>query len=128
MVLLDTHAFVWLVSDQTQLESEGLALISKNMNSIYISSITALEISLLVKKERLILPVAPDIFLESALEHHNIEEIPIEKNILFKSSNLPDIHNDPFDRIIIATAQIKNMKLITKDLNIKKYPDLITVW
>jgi PIN domain nuclease of toxin-antitoxin system len=128
MVLLDTHAFVWLVSDQTQLESEGLALISKNMNSIYISSITALEISLLVKKERLILPVAPDIFLESALEHHNIEEIPVEKNILFKSSNLPDIHNDPFDRIIIATAQIKNMKLITKDLNIKKYPDLITVW
>ena len=128
MFLLDTHAFVWLVSDQKKLSESAKRLIGENAGNLFISSITAFEIALLVKRERLILPLAPSEFMDRAMVQHGIEEFFINRQILFHAVSLPDIHNDPFDRIIISTAHLSKMAIITKDRNIRSYLRITVVW
>jgi PIN domain nuclease of toxin-antitoxin system len=128
VVLLDTHAFIWLASDQSQLSETAKALINRHKEQLFISCISALEIALLVKRERLTLPMEPDEYIESALQHLGIDEVLIDRRILLHSAGLPDIHNDPFDRVLIATAQIMDMTLLSKDRNMARYPDISVVW
>ena len=128
MILLDTHAFVWLTSDNSMLPDKAKAAITEHALSLCISSITALEIALLVKRERLILPLPVTEYIEKALSFHEIRECLPDRKILIKSAELPDIHNDPFDRIIIATALVHDMPIITKDRKFTGYPNIITIW
>jgi len=72
MLLLDTHAFVWLASDQTQLTPVGKKRIRQAAGRLFISSITGLEIALLVKRGRLELPVQPLTFIDQSLHQHGI--------------------------------------------------------
>lgn len=128
MLLLDTHVLVWLASDQKQLSDRVRMEIRDTDQGVSISSITALELALLQKKGRLELPLDAGEYLHRALSQHGVMEIEINADILLKSAGLPDIHNDPFDRILIATAQLHNMILVTKDGTIPKYPELATLW
>ena len=93
-----------------------------------VSSISGLEIALAVKRGRLILPAPPETFIARALEQHAIQEIQVSSVIGCRSSTLPDHHNDPFDRIIIATALIHRAKILSKDEMIRLYRDIEVVW
>ena len=128
MLLLDTHAFVWLVSDQRRLTRRGKALIRDGAAFLAISSITGLEIALAVKRDRLKLPLPPDDFVVRALHQHGIRELPVTATLGCRAAALPDIHNDPFDRIIIATAQSLGMTILTKDGTIPTYPGVSAAW
>jgi PIN domain nuclease of toxin-antitoxin system len=128
MLLLDTHAFIWLASDQTQLSFDVKTAIRDSSTDLFVSSISALEISLLQKRNKLLLPLPPKDYYRKALQQHGIEEICPNSDILIKSALLPDIHNDPFDRTIIATAHLYKMTIITKDRTIPKYPKVAVVW
>jgi PIN domain nuclease of toxin-antitoxin system len=128
MLLLDTHAFVWLASDSTRLTQDAKQAIRTHADDLHLSSISALEIGLLVKRERLDLPVAPGAFIERALEQHGVEEVMVDREIALASVGLPDLHNDPFDRIIIATALAGGMSILTKDTVIPTYPGVKTIW
>ena len=128
MVLLDTHAFIWLASDQSFLTEYSKRIITEHSNQLSISSISALEIALLVKRKQLILPLDTSEYISKALNQHGIVELVVDIKIFLYSASLPDIHNDPFDRIIISTAILNNMLLITKDKMINKYPDVKVVW
>ena len=128
MLLLDTHALVWLASDQKQLTALGKARIREAAGSLFMSAISSLEIALLVKRERLELPLPPERFIAESLRHHGITEIPIDTTIAVAAAGLPDIHNDPFDRIIAATAIANRLELLSKDKVLPQYPGLTVVW
>lgn len=128
MLLLDTHALVWLASDLKQLTKKATRRIEAEVSALYLSPISALEIALLVKRDRLLLPVPPLEFVDRALANHGIQEVPFDRRIAVASAMLPDIHNDPFDRIIIATAMLCDMTILTKDKTIPTYPNIRTVW
>ena len=128
MVLLDTHVFIWLVSDQRKLPSKTLDFIMKDKSGIAISTISAFEIAILHKRNRLALPLPPTQYLDEAIKHHQVHEIPVTRPVLLGAAGLPDIHNDPFDRIIIATALLEKIPLISKDRNVHNYPGLQAVW
>ncbi|MBA4386725.1 MAG: PIN domain nuclease [Verrucomicrobia bacterium] len=128
MLLLDTHAFVWLASDQDQLPRRSRELIKKHAGELHVSAISALEIAILVKRSKLKLPVAADVFIEKTLAQHGIEEIPVTRDIACLSAALPDIHNDPFDRIMIATAKLRKLTIVSKDRNISRYPNTTVIW
>ena len=66
--------------------------------------------------------------MEKALAQHSITDIPAERRILLQLAFLPDIHNDPFDRIIIATAHVHGLTIITRDSVIPKYPGVVAIW
>ena len=128
MLLLDTHALVWLASDIDQLPARAQQAIVDNSGSLSVSAVSALEIALLVKRDRLTLPIDPLVFVEAALHQHGINEVPVDRHVAVRSANLPDIHNDPFDRVIVATAQHLGMMVLSKDPVLCKYPDITVTW
>jgi len=103
-------------------------LIETHPESLALSIVSAWEIALLHKKKRLELPLPPDVFIERALRHHGIEELALQREAVLKAVALPDIHNDPFDRVLVAEAQRGKFKLVTKDSVIPNYPGIKTVW
>jgi len=128
MLLFDTHAFIWLASTPKELSPAAKRAIQGNADNLYISSISALEIAILVKRKRLILPLGTAEFIDRALKQHGIHEIPLDRSIAIASTCLPDIHNDPFDRIIIATAQLNGMSIVSRDRLLQSYPGIRIIW
>ena len=128
MILLDTCTLLWLVTDQTSLSGPARAAIAKSAGSIYISSISAFEIAIKAKKKKLILPLPALEWFKLALSLHGLSEIPIQAEILGQSVALPPHHHDPADRIIIATAQLNGLTLVTPDQHIAHYEGLRIVW
>jgi PIN domain nuclease of toxin-antitoxin system len=131
MIVLDTHVWVWLVSNPELLSSPARKAIeeAKDQHAIYISSVSAWEVALLVAKRRLrfTLDVADWISKSEALPFFHF--VPIDNAIAIKSVNLAHpLHDDPADRIIIATALSIGAPLVTKDERILRYPHAHTVW
>lgn len=121
MILLDTHTFVWLASSPDQLSAPAYEVVEANLGQLAVSIVSAWEIALLVRKERLHLPLQVHTFIERALEHHGITELPLTRSVIFDAVNLQAIHNDPFDRILIAEAKRRECALVTKDRVMPQY-------
>ncbi len=128
MLLLDTHTFIWLCMNRELLPSKLLQLMNDESDGLFISSITATEIGLLVNKGKVSIPRSCEEFLHENLSCFGIHEVPVDVEIALASTQLPPIHRDPFDRIIIATAQSHGMTILTKDRTIPTYPKTKVVW
>ena len=79
MILLDTHAFVWMVSDPEKLSIHAVDAIQRHKDGLMVSVTTCWEVALLHKRGRLTLPVSPDRFLEKAITRHGVHEIPLAR-------------------------------------------------
>ena len=128
MILLDTHAIIWMASDPNQLSQTARQAIRKFRGSLSISAVSAWEVALLYKRGRLLLPVSPEIFMQRAVARHGLHELPVTAEVAMAAVALPDIHNDPFDRILIAEALERKCLMVTKDAVIPKYPRVSVVW
>jgi len=130
MILLDTHAWVrWLHPEVNRKLPDGLRVWLEAAEApLAVSVISALEVSQLVKKGVLELPLPMPDWFDAALTEAGIQCIPVTPKLLHASTVLPDIHKDPADRIIIATAREYGARLVTADEAIQKYPNLQTVW
>ncbi len=121
MILLDTCALLWLVGDQEKLSLLATKNITNNAGNLYVSSISAFELSLKYEKGLLKLPFPPMKWFHEALLWHGLTEIAINSDIAIRSTLLPKIHQDPADRLIIATAMENQMAIITADKHIHSY-------
>ena len=131
MILLDTNALIWWLSNRDKLSSKALSAITKSYNKtpILISSMSVWETCLLVKKKRLSLQVPIDLWVKKLATLPGLEFIPIDNQISHQSIYLPGVfHQDPADRIITATAMITNATLITSDKKIRDYKHVKTIW
>lgn len=128
MLLLDTHALIWLATDLSQLPENAKAAVRFHAAELHVSAITSLEISLLIRNGKLSWGDDPCAFYQRAVSHHGLTEIPVDSEISWNSTQLPSIHRDPFDRILIATAQKYGMTILTKDRTIPTYPNVKAVW
>jgi PIN domain nuclease of toxin-antitoxin system len=127
---LDTHAWVrWLHPEIGRALPEPLRQWLDGVEEpLAVSAISALEIAHLVKKGALELPLPLPEWFDEALGGSGIDCLPLTPRLLHASTVLPDIHKDPADRIIIATAQAQGARLVTADETIQTYPNLTTVW
>ena len=130
MILLDTHAWTrWLHPELgPNLTPPIRRWIEESDETLAVSVISCLEISQLVKKGTLTLPSPLPRWFDLALDAAGITCLPLNPVLLYASVGLPEIHKDPADRIIIATAQYYDAWLVTRDENIQKYPNLRTLW
>ncbi|MBN1905709.1 MAG: type II toxin-antitoxin system VapC family toxin [Deltaproteobacteria bacterium] len=119
-MILDTCGLLWLVHDQNKMSHKALEII-KNSPVLYISAISSFEIGLKYKAGKLLLPAPPKEWFQEIIKHHDISIINLDKDICLKATELPDIHRDPCDRFIIATALIKKMAVITADTRFQEY-------
>lgn len=132
MIVLDTHVLVWWVGSSDKLSNKAQKIIKseiKNGGQLLVSSISVWEIYLLVKKGRLSFTVDIDTWLEKVESLPFIQFIPVDNKIAAKSVNLPaTFHDDPADRIIVATAKEKGAILLTSDQRIREYSYVQSSW
>ena len=127
-MLLDTCTLLWLSMDQSKLSESAKQAIGEHPNDLFVTATTALEVSFLVRKKRLQLPLEVEEWFRQLLKHHGIQQVPLNFQIAVQSDQLPPIHADPVDRLLIATAQEYNMTVVTPDHLIRQYPDVRCLW
>ena len=125
MYLLDTHAMLWYLRDSPELSASAHALIDNaEYVAVSIASFWEIAIKQCIGKMQFCMTI-PE--LESLCLDRDIQVLPIQSVVLEQIKSLPKIHSDPFDRLIIAQAQIGKMTIITRDRIIPQYP-VPTIW
>lgn len=131
MILLDTSALIRWICVPERLSKSASKTIEEEIKKgeILISSISLWEICLLIKKERLGFWVDPENWLEKVESLPFIRFVPVDNQVAIKSVKLDeDFHQDPADRMIVATALLNGATLITSDQKILKYSKVKTIW
>jgi PIN domain nuclease of toxin-antitoxin system len=131
MIVLDTHAWVWMVDDPRRLSAPARRAIEHAMSkkAVYISSISAWEVALLSASGRLALKISVQDWIAGSEALGFFNFVPADNAILVRSVLLPGpLHNDPADRIIIATAVMKGIPVVTKDEKIQNYAHVESIW
>ena len=131
MIVLDTHAWIWWVSNPEFLSVKAKQIIDEaaTNRNVLISSISTWEVAILVSRGRLNLTMSPDDWVAASEALPFFDFVPVSNSIALKSVQLPGVlHNDPADRIIIATAISMGAVLVTKDEKIRNYEHVKTVW
>ena len=123
-LLLDTHVWIWLNNGSPELKPAAIREIDRAAENgeLFISAISIWEIATLVSKKRILLRTSIQEWIDQALSQPGIELIPLLPTIAVESTALPDgLNADPADRIIVATARIKSLTLMTRDDNMQQY-------
>lgn len=131
MIVLDTHVWVWWLSDPDQIPARARKTITDSARdaSIYISSISAWEILLLSAKGRIEFTMDAQDWITKAESLPFFHFVPVDNSIAMRSVRLEEpFHKDPADRMIVATAIILGATLVTADVRIRKYPHVATIW
>lgn len=110
---------VWLDEENPKLGGKALRLIDRNIKEdrLAVSAISFWEVAMLVRKGRLDMMVQPGVWRNDLLEN-GLGEIPMDGRIGLRAASLRELHGDPADRIIVATAQERAATLVTADRNI----------
>lgn len=116
-VLLDTHVLLWWLADHRSLGKKARDIIANERNSIYVSAVSIWEIAIKRKKGLL---SAPD-DMDDIVGEEGFEPLCITLFHGQHAGALPEIHRDPFDRMLVAQAQAEGMEIMTKDAEIAKY-------
>jgi PIN domain nuclease of toxin-antitoxin system len=119
-VILDTCALLWLAQGGGQLSAPTRKRIDDEP-AIYVSAISGFEIGIKYQKGKLELPAQPADWFAAVLDHHDIQVLPLDLAVCLRATELPAIHGDPCDRLIIATAQQHRMPVVTGDPIFKQY-------
>ncbi len=120
-ILLDTHIFLWWITDDPRLSVRAKEIITDLHNELYLSAASGWEIAIKSTLGRITLPRKADLFIAEQMSINSILSLPIEMSHALHVHNLPPHHQDPFDRIIIAQAQLEKMPVLTADPQFKKY-------
>jgi PIN domain nuclease of toxin-antitoxin system len=119
-LILDTCALLWLASGSPRL-SESAKMRIEESELVFVSAISAWEISLKFKKGELVLPLPAIEWFRRAVDQHNLVVLPLEAEDLAASVMLPDHHKDPADRFIIAQALAHDLHVVTADMMFCQY-------
>ncbi|WP_419657422.1 VapC2: tRNA(fMet)-specific endonuclease [Desulfosarcina variabilis str. Montpellier] len=130
MILLDTHVWWWSLTEPENLTENAKVMIREaKTNDRYIASISIWEFAMMVAKKRIALKISPSQWLSRAIDGAGITVIDLSPDIAIDSCDLPGtFHKDPADRLIVSTARIHSLTLVTKDQKILDYPYVNSTW
>lgn len=126
-VLLDSHAFLWSATDDDRLPRPVYDLISDARTRLVVSVATTWELTLKFLAGRLRLPQPPEEHFAEHLERFGCELLPVHQRHVLTLPQLPPIHDDPFDRMLVAQALVDDLDLVSGDKAIRRYP-VRTIW
>ena len=130
MILLDTHVWWWSLTEPENLTQHIAGVISEaKTDERFIASISIWEFAMMAAKRRIELTISPRQWLRRAIGETGITVIDLSPEIAIDSCSLPGtFHKDPADRLIVSTARIHELTLLTKDQKILDYPHVKTGW
>ena len=121
-VLIDTHIFLWFFIEPKRISQQIREFLEDNFtNEIYVSHATAWEISIKYGARKLGLPQPPELFVPDRIIRANFLHLPIKIQHVLRVHDLPPIHKDPFDRLLVSQARVENLTILTADPNFAKY-------
>ena len=119
--LLDTHTFLWWVTNNPQLSLTIRSIIADRNNQIFFSVASGWEIAIKAQLGKLQLPDQLELFLTNQLTVNSFVLLPIQLNHALYTYQLSNHHKDPFDRILVAQSQVENLPIMTLDSKIAQY-------
>ncbi len=114
-LLLDTHCWLWALSEPEKLNPQASNLISDSTNKIYLSTSSIWELGIKAQSGKIKLPESFETFVPSRLQVFQTIPLPISASHAMIAATLPLHHKDPFDRMIIAQGQGENLPILTND-------------
>jgi PIN domain nuclease of toxin-antitoxin system len=126
-ILLDTHAMLWCFSDPDSLSQKATEAFLDSGNNLFLSAASYWEICLKISTGKLSLDRHWEKTIDRELSRNGIQWLNLEKPHFIGVINLPRVHRDPFDRILVAQAVCEHMTIMTSDENIRQYK-VKTIW
>ena len=126
-LLLDTCTFLWVVTDPSKLSLIARDAFSDPGNAVYLSAISAWEISVKHRAGRLPLPEPPDRLIPAMRDAHGVTELPLSEAAALTEWKLPPLHRDPIDRMLVCQAIVDGLMIVTPDTAVQQYP-VRTLW
>ena len=120
-LLLDTHIFLWLNFDPEKLSNNIKNICSDCANELYLSMISPWEIQIKQQLGKLKFQSPLSKLINVQIEQNDLNLLPIKLKHIYALRDLPLIHKDPFDRLLIAQSHVESMKVVTMDKKIQQY-------
>jgi PIN domain nuclease of toxin-antitoxin system len=121
-ILLDTHIFLFYITADKRLPDSLKDMIQDTTNEIYLSVISLWEISVKYQLGKLPLPKSPSLYIPEQRKKHSILSLPLDEDSITHLLLLPDIHRDPFDRMLVCQALHHSLVLASIDDLVRRYP------
>jgi len=123
--LLDTCTFLWMAQQPTMLSATARGTLDDGTAELFVSDASIWEIMLKHSVGKLPLPDAPRHWIPRKFVYHRLQPLPLTREAIFRSGELPRTHADPFDRMLVAQAMAEPMFLLTSDRMLAGYGDLV---
>ena len=126
-ILLDTQVWLWTLIDPDRLGRAARDLFEDHRQPLYLSAASSWEIAIKVALGRLELPEPPERYVPARMAAQGVSSVAVEHVHALRVASLPQLHGDPFDRVLIAQAQVEKMAILTADAAFSRY-DVEVVW
>ena len=126
-LLLDTCTFLWMALGDRALSRPAREAFADPGNDVYLSATSSWEIALKHALGKLPLPGQPTVFVPEMRTRLHVEALPLDERAALAIAQLPDLHHDPFDRMLICQAIMGGLTLVTPDPLIRQYA-VPTLW
>ena len=120
--LLDTCTLIWLATEPEKLSPASVQAIDASDSVLLWSDVSTLEIALNWSAGKLVLPDPPRNWLEGQIDAWGLECLGLKRTDIYRASELPAHHRDPFDRLQVAAALGANATILTPDVAVRQYP------
>ncbi len=120
-VLLDTHSFLWLVTDDDRLSELARSVFLNSDNTLFVSAVTGFEVSVKFSLGKLKLAEPPREFVRNRLRNNALTPLPVTLSHTYRLASLPFHHRDPFDRLLISQALEEDIAILSADAMLSKY-------
>ena len=120
-VLLDTHVWLWMWGEPERIRNEARTVIEDPATELHVSAVSAWEITTKFTAGRLKLPTSAEAWLADPSHRRDLTELPITFAHAIRAGTLPPHHRDPFDRMLVAQAQVEGLVLLSADRRLDAY-------
>ena len=120
-ILLDTQCWLWTVNSPEKFSVAARRQVRETQHELYLSSVSAMEISIKYSIGKLRLHIPPSEFIPVLMNFERVSLIPVDFTHAIRLADLPFHHRDPFDRLLIAQAQVENLPVMTADPRFESY-------
>jgi PIN domain nuclease of toxin-antitoxin system len=129
VIVLDTHVLLWWALDPGQLSKRATAALREmEQEGGYASSVSIWELGIKIERRKLELPLTIEEFARRIERGGIVELVPVDTRVWLRSLSLDWVHPDPADRVIVATALIKQVPVLSKDRAVRSCREVATVW
>ena len=120
-ILLDTQSWLWMLASPERFGKAALEMVQNPAHDLLLSAASAWEIAIKYTLGKLPLPEPPPVFIPSRMASSGVQPLVVSHTHASQVATLPPHHRDPFDRLLIAQAQIENVPILTSDKQFESY-------